>query len=363
MHNSRHIRLSIPLLAISMFVSACNSGNNSSSSNNTALQSNQLQQYINSLKYAPTASKQLSGAGSYQQSFTTPGDLIINSIDIKFYLDNNCSAGASSVTLNGPVTPESGTYTSTNLSNNALCAKYNNATNNNSGCNGLFTDLSNGELQSMQFIYNINDGHDGSFPVAAPCMMNENAALGSSPTGIEGIANWTDPTHAVACDGSGNCGFSQAYNVSIVPPPVIFVSSLTYNGNLGGLAGADQSCNNDPAMPSFGSTYKALLVGNNATTADTKYYRPDGTYIATANSGMLVNNANDEPLTNAISSSSFTVWTGFGGDVANETCNNWTSSSNNDIGYKGTSDQLDEPYLRSNTPDCSEQNHLYCVKQ
>ena len=361
MQNKQQIKLGIALLTTLTLI-ACNGGSNVSSTNrNIVPQTSPLQKYINSLSYTSVNSKHLMDiSGVNQQSFTTPGDLTINSIDIKFYLDNGCNAAVSSVSLNGPVTPESGTYTSTNLSNNVLCTLY--ANGGSSGCAGLYTDLSSGELQSMQFVYNVNNGIGSSFPVNAPCMANPAAQLGTSPLGIEGIANWTDPTNAVACNGSGSCGFSQAYNASIVPPPVIFVTESSYTGNLGGLAGANAKCNSDTNKPSFGGTYKALLVNNDATTSELRYYRPDGTYIATANSGILVDDANIEPLTNAISSSSLTVWTGFGGTLANETCNNW-SSSNNDIGYKGTSDQVEAPYLNSNTPDCSDINHLYCVKQ
>ncbi len=105
---------------------------------------------------------------------------------------------------------------------------------------------------------------------------------------------------------------------------LIFRTALTFNGNLGGIAGADQKCMTDANYPGSG-TYKAFIVdGVNriasitpgqgdgqvdwVINADTSYYRPDGfTLIGIANSKALFS-AN---LTNTISATGINFWSGF----------------------------------------------------
>ena len=69
---------------------------------------------------------------------------------------------------------------------------------------------------------------------------------------------------------------------------MIFVTSGTWNGNLGGYLGANDKCNADANKPTSGSpgagkTYKALLDASNSTSINVMYYRVDGvTLIAKA---------------------------------------------------------------------------------
>ena len=59
--------------------------------------------------------------------------------------------------------------------------------------------------------------------------------------------------------------FSYAtLNPGALAPKVIFVSTSTYQGNLGGISGADAKCNGD-AKAVAGKTYKALLSGGGRT--------------------------------------------------------------------------------------------------
>jgi hypothetical protein len=107
---------------------------------------------------------------------------------------------------------------------------------------------------------------------------------------------------------------------------LIFVTSATYNGNLGGFASADRNCTTDASKPAAGSaasyTSKALLSGNNAATNGVSYYRPDGTtLIASATGGNL---AGANSLTNSGSTSNPRAWTGAANAAG---CTLWTDAT------------------------------------
>ena len=276
MNNKIYLNAGIALLA-ALGLAACNGGNSTSTSNN-APQTSELQQYINSLAYTPANGKGLTGgADTHQQSFSTPGGLTINSVEIKFYSGENCTGLIANHTLAGSVTPAAGTYTSTNKSNNALCTNYVNdkITPNSSGCSGLYEDMSKGNMRSVQYTYNIDNGSGGSYPIVAGCMYNPNAVVTigeDTTTGVEGIANWTD---ADACSGSGNttCGYSQPYAVSLGaaasffrPMQVVLNNAGTYAYvvDLGFSDGVVLKCTVDQATGGFvGSCINMNVAGLN----------------------------------------------------------------------------------------------------
>jgi hypothetical protein len=142
---------------------------------------------------------------------------------------------------------------------------------------------------------------------------------------------------------------------------VIFVSATTSNGNLGGLAGADTICNADGNKPggfASGYTYKAMLVGNNATRTGAGYYRSDGTtLVAVANSGNLVGAAS--LLVPVVGGANF-AWTGAGGA---STCSNWTSGAGGNFGSVGQTNVADSAYWLAGADNCTIANRLYCVSQ
>ncbi len=160
---------------------------------------------------------------------------------------------------------------------------------------------------------------------------------------------------------------SAAGGLSATPSPfkvvlsnnIIFVTSGTWNGNLGGFAGANTKCNADESKPSgsdagAGKTYKALLNGNNATTTGVTYYKTGGvTPIATATGGNLVGSAS---LSNAIGIGA--VWTG-----ASLSCTLWTTNSNSGNGSVGSSTSTTSTWWSISTASCNGSRRLYCVAQ
>jgi hypothetical protein len=103
-------------------------------------------------------------------------------------------------------------------------------------------------------------------------------------------------------------------------------------------------------------TYKALLVGNNATTSGVDYYRPDGTtLIATATGGDLVGAAH---LVASITLAGGTIWTG-----GTASFNNWTSASAAVNGTRGIGNSSTATYFSAVSSGCSFLSRLYCVSQ
>ena len=68
----------------------------------------------------------------------------------------------------------------------------------------------------------------------------------------------------------------QPYQPTTIPKKV-FISSQTYVGNLGGLAGADQLCQRLASTAGLTGTFKAFLSSSNSTPA-TRWTPRAGTY-------------------------------------------------------------------------------------
>ena len=166
-------------------------------------------------------------------------------------------------------------------------------------------------------------------------------------------------------------------------PCRIFVTASNFDGNLGGIAGADSACMSDTNYPGTG-TYKAMLVdGTNrvATVTDntgdgqvdwvlyanTDYVRADGTtpIMTTDANGLFVFGT----LTNSVSTTAGSVWTGLLSSWVTHTnshCTAWTSNSGAVNGTYGdaTSTSNFGFAIASESTLCSDATlSLYCVQQ
>src|SRR5262249_27131858 len=65
---------------------------------------------------------------------------------------------------------------------------------------------------------------------------------------------------------------------TLPPPRRVFVTSLTYTGNLGGLAGADALCQARADAAALGGTYKAWLADDSGSPA-TRFTHSTGEYV------------------------------------------------------------------------------------
>jgi len=169
---------------------------------------------------------------------------------------------------------------------------------------------------------------------------------------------------------------------------LIFVTDDTFDGNLGGLEGANEKCQSAAdatgnrelsgtwmAMlsdDSFNLVYLMLHVsdpyGTNYISNDAPFYRMDGQMIANNISDLFdgsievpinINEYNDT-ITTAPSS----VWTGSnetGGSVEN-TCDYWASDIARNLGAAGRIDRTDTNWLGNSDFGCNMENRLYCLR-
>lgn len=206
-----------------ILLTACNG--NSSSSNALGTNSSPLAEYKLMLSYAPPSGQQVKATSNSQQSFTVNGSTTFSSIEIKFFSNNSCESGGlqQTVTLNGGsgVTFPAGTYTSTGASNYALCGKY------PGGCGALYAAFESNLVQSMRFDYNYAADSGGPGTVAGDCM-----AGNADSSHKEAVLNWSGSSPWAACTDGTNCGFSQAYNVTLPSSyngTSILITNLTGN--------------------------------------------------------------------------------------------------------------------------------------
>lgn len=179
-------------------------------------------------------------------------------------------------------------------------------------------------------------------------------------------------------DGSSNCYDGGSCKT--------FVTASNTDGNLGGIAGADNLCDIDPNKPSGGGTYKAMIVDGTArvacTTANcsgglgeqvdwvlkpsTTYYRADGiTEIGITNTLGLFT----VPLTNSYSEALGTsepnnLWLGFVADwtTTGSHCTAWSNTAGG--GRRGRRDSTDIQAIAYGSRPCSDiANALLCVEQ
>lgn len=183
----------------------------------------------------------------------------------------------------------------------------------------------------------------------------------------------------------------------------IFITASTYNGNLGGISGADAKCQADSNKPATG-TFKAMLVDGVSRTACTTdncsggvgenvdwVFQSGRIYIRASDSASLLspNPAGILPVTtNNFSTNPFTLnhsfdsgslkeyWTGFAisnywqeaTQFTENTCNDWTTgavtATASNGGRVGASNSTTYSSIRSGSGrSCDTSNYLLCVEQ
>lgn len=161
-------------------------------------------------------------------------------------------------------------------------------------------------------------------------------------------------------------------------PRTVFVTSTTYDGNLGGLAGADAKCQTQAAAGGLSGTFKAWLsIATTAAasrlshTADV-YETTNGDVIA-ADFAALTNTANVD-LAHAIDVDEFgntvtgefawTATTSTGDFVPNsKTCNDWTDEQFLTGARVGQTGQVNGAWTNIGTATCDNLRRLYCIQQ
>jgi hypothetical protein len=161
--------------------------------------------------------------------------------------------------------------------------------------------------------------------------------------------------------GAGNPPASNATGTKRV-----FITSTKYNGNLGGIDGADTKCNKSATIAMIGGTWKAWISNDQQDavhrikdvgpwyTVDEKTKMYDDIFDLIV--GPLANNWLDE-LGNNVTAGNLDVWTATkDGKRAYGNCDNWTSTSPG-----GTQTDLNQH--TSDSWGCEYTFPLLCVEQ
>jgi hypothetical protein len=169
------------------------------------------------------------------------------------------------------------------------------------------------------------------------------------------------------CDGDGACG-----------PCLVFVSSSTHQGDLGGLDGADDICQGLAEAAGKPGTYRAWLsddTGSPSTRfirATAPYVRVDGEIVANSyddlTDGSNLNraiNLTETGIGGALAPNQ--VWTSTGDDgqqqLAPDNCDGWTNGTaafNGDFGLKSS---ISPAWTGSDFRHCDLVSRIYCFQQ
>lgn len=164
----------------------------------------------------------------------------------------------------------------------------------------------------------------------------------------------------------------------------IFVSSIDYDGNLGGLSGADDKCAELAQAAGLKKSYISILsIDDNDDTNNSASGRmaltgevlkvddeTESTIVASGASKLW--GAEEEDLLarvdldeNGDARPGQTPWTGTsasGGGSLNY-CNEWTSNTSDYDGDFGNTDEFGAKWIENNFEKCDNQNPIYCISE
>lgn len=157
------------------------------------------------------------------------------------------------------------------------------------------------------------------------------------------------------------------------PPNIVFVTSTTYNGNLGGLAGADQKCQaraEAAGLPK--NTYKAWLSTSSVNAIDRLgsargWERVDGKPFADTKADISIGKIFYPPRVDELGNydeSLGHVWTATSADGTSNpslgSCSSWEVSTISTVGEIGWSDSTAGMFTDMGLDSCSQTDRLYC---
>jgi hypothetical protein len=169
----------------------------------------------------------------------------------------------------------------------------------------------------------------------------------ASGTGTYGANDLPTASIGWSEQGTTSCGSNslRLYCIETLPWKRVLVTSTGYDGNLGGLAGADQKCRDRAVAGGLGGTWRAWLSTSSVSAKDrvldATYRTLDGRLVATHKADLT-----DGAITSLIDVDEFgapagvNVWTGTlsnGTAHGSNTCLDWTSASEDVFGGFGLS--------------------------
>lgn len=215
---------------------------------------------------------------------------------------------------------------------------------------------------------------------------NTNGAGSSGHWGQPGrvSSHWTDSTSTQTCDTGARLICVEQYIAPYTDYKNVFVTSGSYSGNLGGVTGADNTCQSVAQGAGLSGTYKAWVADSSAASApatrftqSTVPYRLlDGRVIAENWTDLTNGNdtTGDSILTpinvtetgSLVSYGSSAVWTNVANDGTQKSavdhCTDWTSNGAGVNGNSGVS-VIMTGWTDRQTYTCNSTNKLYCFEQ
>jgi uncharacterized protein DUF1554 len=189
--------------------------------------------------------------------------------------------------------------------------------------------------------------------------------------------NGTPVCAAGACTFACKPGYMVSGTSCVPATNLIFVTTATYTGNLGGLAGADAKCQSVATAGGLTGTYKAWLSDSTTsaamrmTHAANPYVVFDGTEISatwtTLTSSKFLTPIDESQVGGTVSS---TPWTNTQADgtisvaTTADDCDDWTTAASTSVGLVGNTTMEGKPWTAGNPPvGCNSALPLYCVEQ
>lgn len=173
-----------------------------------------------------------------------------------------------------------------------------------------------------------------------------------------------------------SCTKSFNYTFELVALPRVFVTSTSYKGNLGGIAGADQKCQDRADAVGLGGHWHAYVadsVGGLPTTRFTSvdpWVKVNSTIKVADDTADLADGSvdtliNTTELGTAVTPFNKIVWTGIRAPntIASETCNGWTTSVSTSTGRRGSTAKSNTQWVDAGTSTCNMSNGLFCFEQ
>lgn len=182
---------------------------------------------------------------------------------------------------------------------------------------------------------------------------------------------------------SGGGGGTSSCQSSSTTSKKIFQTTSQYDGNLGGVTGADSKCNSDAGKPAGGGTYKALIASGTTRRACTTLgctggcgegsswvLKPNTTYIQGFGTNQTIGTTTSAaifafPLSAVMGDQTSVSFTGLTKDWTNHS-NNCTEWTNNTAGTGRVGDDtqtISDAISSGNTACTTTTVNLFCVEQ
>jgi hypothetical protein len=153
---------------------------------------------------------------------------------------------------------------------------------------------------------------------------------------------------------------------------IVFVTSTAYNGNLGGVLGANAKCAARAAAASLPGTWFAWIGDSTGDPASSfshpsqPYYLVNGTLIAGSYTSLTDGSIDHVIDRDEFGNSHFDyVWTNVNpnGTAGTKSCLNWSSGSSAQLGLAGSTGDTGTNWTAAGSLACSDVRRLYCFQQ